>query len=816
MKIAMKPICILDTNKNIPENHQERWQRRIEELQTLRETNAPIECSFHDTPQILYGDRKYIMHDIPEFDYMDFRENFGHIQETDPLKYELLKGFAQTTEYKQTAYSYDTLRLLANQSNDKILTMFEIATNESEFSGMLRLGDNEIPQFLQFETERLKKLTPIAHLKNEDGVFIFKDEDLFACAKLEEKQLAQVQDIAPFGFSPKQIFAIIQDETINKEALVKQLKKISAIFDDKLEDTQLIKTKDPNKYILRTNSNNMMKGSNDYKTIQILVNRDIEPISMSTNVSDLHSSKSKNALQYRIKLSDIHAKTQTQLQNVTPKDVEKMAQTVAQYIRNSNEKEIYTVMQRLTQFASYDSLAQVQKSFSEGHCFCFDKQSRLNSVFNYLQLKSFMDFDSIDDNKIAYILNSPEPSKLNEALTIGKENIHFMCLDAFDDGITIFNDRDKLVSKTIDVLKRAKHIQRTKHCSLDEALDLTLNKNVRKLAREHNITYATVKTSGFATAETIAKQLNTKAPSFNDIDSIIGSIAKEYAPRFSKSHTRLLMANYLHEVIDLYSPQRLVNILKNRKSLIEKKVQALGKAPEDIRYVILDSDKSYNLITYMYTQTNNIDPRHIIKLDEPRFLAQPNPLQQLCEKHPERCFVILDDIFGSGDSIIRHSQYENFEPSLRKSANIIFSPISLTGHSKQKLQRLIKKNNRTEKDFIIVESKQIKKHPTTPDLSLKTFFSDLKKIRSYNDFQQIIKANIAKYITRKFLKESGYKKGLSCTLFPYMAPDNNSKIGGIFLSLFANAQESIKTTCKDMERYRHEADVFSLIRKFRP
>ena len=49
-----------------------------------------------------------------------------------------------------------------------------------------------------------------------------------------------------------------------------------------------------------------------------------------------------------------------------------------------------------------------------------------------------------------------------------------------------------------------------------------------------------------------------------------------------------------------------------------------------------------------------------------------------------------------------------------------------------------------------------------------------------------------------------------------MAPDNNSKVGGIFLSLFANAQESIKTTCKDMERYRFEADVFSLIKKFRP
>lgn len=816
MKSAMKPICILETNKNIPENHQERWQKRLEELKTLRETNASIECSFYETPQILYGDRKYIMHDIPEFDYMDFRKKFGHIQETDPLKYELLKGFAQTTEYKQTAYSYDTLKHLTNESNDKILTMFEIATNKSEFSGMLRLGDNEIPQFLQFETERLKKLTPLAHLKNEDGVFIFKDEDLFACAKLEEKQLAQVQEIAPFGFSPKQIFAIIQDETINKEALVKQLKKISAIFDDKLEDTQLIKTKDPNKYILRTKSNHMMKGSNDYKTIQILVNKDIEPISMSTNISDLHSSKSKNALKYRMKVKDIHTKTQAQIQNVTPKDVEKMALTVAKHVKNSDEKEIYAVMQRLTQFASYDSLEQVQKEFSAGHCFCFDKQSRLNSIFNYLQLKSFLDFDSIEDNKIAYILNNPEPSKLKEALSIGKENMHFMCLDAFDDGVTIFNDRDLLIRKTTDVLKRAKRIQRLKHCTLDEALELTLNKNIRKLARENDITYTTIKTSGFATPEAIAKQLNAKAPTFNDIDSIIGSIAKEYAPRFSKSHTRLLMANYLNEVIDLYSPQRLVNILKNRKKLIEKKVQELGKSSEDIRYIILDSDKSYNLITHMYTQTNNINPRHVIKLDEPRFLAQANPLQNLCEKHPEKCFVILDDIFASGDSIIKHSQYDNFEPSTKKSANIIFSPISLTGHSKQKLQRLIKKNNRTQKDFIVVESKQVKKATSLPNLSFKTFFSDLKKIRNFEDFQNTIKSNIAKYITRKFLKESGYKKGLSCTLFPYMAPDNNSKVGGIFLSLFANAKESIKTTCKDMERYKYEADIFSLIRKFRP
>lgn len=816
MKCAMKPICILDTNKNISPNRQEQWEKRLEDLKKLRETNAPVECSSGELPSVLECDKRYIIKDLPSFDYQEFRKNFAYLQVEAPLKYEIIKGFAQTSEYNKPAYSNHTLSLLAQEPVEKVLTMYEMATSKSEFSGMIRLGDNEVPQFLQFETDRLKKLMPIAHLKNKDGVFIFKDEDLFACAKLEEKQLAQVQDLAPFGFSPKQIMAIIKDDAVNKDALVKQLKKISAIFGDNLEETQLVKIKDSDKFILRANSSNMMQGSNDYKTIQILVNRDIEPISMSTNVSDLHSSKSKNAMRYKLKVNDIHSKVQAQLENVTPKDVENIANIVANRVSKTNEKEIYTVMQRLTQFASYDSLENVQKAFNEGHCFCFDKQTRLNSIFNYLQLKSFMDFDSIDDNKIAYVLNKPEPSKLKVALSLGPENMHFICLDAFDDGVTIFNDRGKLANRTIDVLKRVKHIQRIKHCEFDEALDLTLNKDIRRLAREHNLTYTTVKTSGFATPESIAKQMNAKAPSVNDIDSIIGSIAKEYAPRFSKSHTRLLIANYLDEAIDLYSPQRLVNILQNRKALIDKKVQELGKLPENVRYVVLDSDKSYNLITYMYAQANDVNPRHIINLDDPKYRMQLNPLQNLCEKHPDKCFVLLDDIFGSGDSIIRHSQYDNFLESTKKSANIIFSPISMTAHSKQKLQRLIKKNNRAQKDFIVVEPKQVKKLVATPDISLSTFWEDVKGVRSFSDFQQVIKSNIAKHITRKFLKEAGYKNGLYCTLFPYMAPDNNSKVGGIFLSLFANAQESIKTTCKDMERYRFEADVFSLIKKFRP
>ena len=123
-----------------------------------------------------------------------------------------------------------------------------------------------------------------------------------------------------------------------------------------------------------------------------------------------------------------------------------------------------------------------------------------------------------------------------------------------------------------------------------------------------------------------------------------------------------------------------------------------------------------------------------------------------------KVLVLLDDVVGSGASMI--SQQFGYKKFLSKQNNshILFTPITCADGGKYYIETVIEQHSRRGHDYLVYDSSQDS---------------------NYNNFIKMLSPDEAR-IFSKIIGGTGYGSSGLVTGFPYMIPDNNSSLGGYF------------------------------------
>ena len=221
------------------------------------------------------------------------------------------------------------------------------------------------------------------------------------------------------------------------------------------------------------------------------------------------------------------------------------------------------------------------------------------------------------------------------------------------------------------------------------------------------------------------------------------------------------------EVLARTFNSKTTKTLSQRLEKIHQTILSQNKgSAEGIYYVIPQDVKSYTLVTTQYQLTNGVHPSRIIRLED------------IAEKLPAdaRKIVVLDDLAGSGDSL--DTAYTSIVEQLEKIKDnkvddIFLAPILSTPEALEKL------------NSIGVGKYRCTCIPTeiTEGITRSSYFSSLTTEQQN--------------LCRSLLDGSGYEGGGLSVAFPYMAPDNNSKLfSNNFAALFTLNGSGVKGKAK--------------------
>lgn len=162
-------------------------------------------------------------------------------------------------------------------------------------------------------------------------------------------------------------------------------------------------------------------------------------------------------------LSSIETKIKKQLRAYTPEQLDDTIINVLKEVPNTNEEQVLTVMQRLTQWANYGCLPVIGNNIVALNAKYITNNTNLNRVFNYLQTsKKLIDLDRLSDSVVTFVTEGD----LSNILSKRQEAKTFINLEGFDAGVNIFTDDNKLQECTINTLFKIHNLLREKRIKI--------------------------------------------------------------------------------------------------------------------------------------------------------------------------------------------------------------------------------------------------------------------------------------------------------------------------------------------------------------
>ncbi len=467
-------------------------------------------------------------------------------------------------------------------------------------------------------------------------------------------------------------------------------------------------------------------------------------------------------------------------------DIEAMVSNVAK-TTGAPENTVKEVLAGLTQFAEYSQLNVIEKKLGElgiGYIRVPKEIGlNINSVLHYLESKKkqidlgYLNAKEalfLDETVLSYLKDLKDKAPLDfrdlkEEIDRCKVKVFHLSgwnnvIDGQDISHGFLGHQIDLESSAIAVINKMKK----EGISLEEALNGDFLRRAKGiLGEETEITV--IENRKAPTLNNIADNLNSLYPSHKRIKAVIDTIIEQMMPASHYSvqeitKGRELIAKYFEAMLSCHSSETMTDMLKNKFAEIKNIVQKQGKSSDDVLYVIPARGKSFELVTYQYVNINKINPKKIIY-----FNGREDPPVDLNDK----ILVILDDIVGSGASIVQEEfSYGSFvnNPDI-KNTGIIFSPISSLRSGIENVYNEMVYLNRAADDFFIPG--------TTVDY--RKFANTLTK-----EEQNLL---------AKLLGDFGYGDGYACTSVPYMLPDNNTMASGLLLKYCINNIKGSK--CSD-------------------
>lgn len=180
-----------------------------------------------------------------------------------------------------------------------------------------------------------------------------------------------------------------------------------------------------------------------------------------------------------------------------------------------------------------------------------------------------------------------------------------------------------------------------------------------------------------ATPASIAGQLNAQPLDEAALNRLFDDM--HLSPE-QRAAAREMMAQNM----EVFSYRRMSELSRNIHTRVMDQARKSGVSPENVFYVIntvpKTPGKSFNLVTEMHLQTNGIPHTQVLTIPagSPGFTLPPNI-------PPNAMFVVLDDLAGSGGSLVKVSDQIR---ATGFNGQVVLSPIAVTDGAAQRLQGL--------------------------------------------------------------------------------------------------------------------------------
>lgn len=358
------------------------------------------------------------------------------------------------------------------------------------------------------------------------------------------------------------------------------------------------------------------------------------------------------------------------LRDVPFRDVVNIANKISEDTGHT-QKEVLTVMQKITQFANIRSVHGIVDTLNK-HKISYIGNSQLvleASKYGYMPIDSKEIHDVVHDRvglhrtltylvdhknfgvlervgkiKTAYFLDEQKVSQL-ERLKEKDPNkfdkfkklreVKFFTISGWDNGIN-FIDRTKSLEEET---RRIINYSDKNGVSLEEAVDEPLKTRIKNLGIDPIV----IKNEGMPTAQCVYRQLSPEMMSEAELFNLIDSNSAERADDIvSQLKVQSNSIKYLKDNFVIYTPEKLSESLKNIHERVLENAKRRNYTPDQILYVEPKSVKSNALITYMYKKINNISDDKFANIAE-IVNHRVNPKGRLV--------VFIDDCTITGDSL---------------------------------------------------------------------------------------------------------------------------------------------------------------------
>ena len=548
-------------------------------------------------------------------------------------------------------------------------------------------------------------------------------------------------------------------------------------------------------------------------------------------------------------VQDIYQKTLSQLKQTTPEEIKGILDEVVGKTGTSDE-EVLAVMDMLTKYGSMSGMESLAQELSSRQIKQFFETGTLdaNSALNYLVLNKKQLALSADGKYTGFLLDeygfrylevlkNSNPQEFDEL--INNENIKFIYPEGWS-GETIYtrtSDSQSLKDSAIDLITRAKAIQDESGVSFNEAIKQAEAQDVIARAQELGIkeveTIPSKNTTDFQDVDeginTILKNLESESISQEELNAVIEAMSNRIFPDSKDAQKALeLICGYLNSELELYSPSRLGEQMKQMHTSILEQAKTLTKSDgsafseDDIVYVIPNTKKSYSYIALQYAQVNGIDPSKFI-------VAKAEDIPKLDDN---KIYVVLDDVVGTGNSMLKGTDgfaYNDIDSSKMGNRHIFISPVVSSRLGLDTIKWRIGGANRKGFDFVVAPDGTVKdryrntsyyKSLTSDekamlDMILESFSSS----RSGNKSSFVDKAKLLEAYESGMISEQEYYKSIGsyalgydrvsafAICFPYMSPDNDAVLPSLifrYLLLNPDTDDAIKNLPRFEEELMQE------------
>ncbi|MBO6088594.1 hypothetical protein J6P92_09680 [bacterium] len=689
----------------------------------------------------------------------NYRIFFEHLK---PSCREIVKKLTELPTYDKFVIPFTT-----DLKPSELQHLYELASKR-DVSGEMRIPGVTFNYFSQIPEERLKMLEPLMLSKNDMGLWNYSPSFILQLDKnFSDYQINVMSQLADCHVNGMNLRQIAENPYINHEKTIDKARGLKQLFGDKLREIEFYSNRNGENFLsvdIQLPHTDDKPDYLNFRRMFSLLDNDVNPKAKKTEMTETDSYINK-----------IYADFTKKMLVFSAEDLEKSIQNVKKAVPEAEEHEILRTMQKLTQFADFNSLQNIAKCINHE----LHPSGGINPYFYYFSKKKYIfDLPKSDDGiKSSFVTKDDIHSRdFNKLLKRAQgSDIEWINLEGWSDGVNLFTDNDSLTEKTIKILKRAKKLQaKNEDYTFNDALSLVLNKEIISVMKKYGYKVKTITSDTPATRDVILNQLRPAIPTQSLLKSTVKAISSHYTnSTTSKKFKKLCMriAKYYQENLQVYSKQRMIDSLKELNEIIYRQARINGVSSENVYYVlpnVLESEyKSFELITKMYCNLFGISKDNIIKI---------NTFKDINNYPNNSVFVVLDDIVGSGDSMTKFGDYKHCAKLTDKNKHIFFCPIAAAKKGINYINSEIKYLGREQNDMTLYIYR---------NLSQKS-----------NIATEFIISDLTPKLNTEVLGCTGHGNASLCQVFPYMGPDNDSVLASYIIKFFVPDDRCIKNKSK--------------------